>query len=63
MVKTAPSNCFGYKLCLCVGAPCYTECSTPLFRGTKNADKFLAVWRQALLERLVTATSQERSAA
>jgi len=48
MIKAAPANCFGLKIYLCCGKPCYTRCSSPIFTGTKNSDRFLKAWRQAL---------------
>mmetsp|Transcript_38612 Transcript_38612/g.111003 ORF Transcript_38612/g.111003 Transcript_38612/m.111003 type:complete len:270 (-) Transcript_38612:102-911(-) len=48
-IRSAPASFFGLQLCLCCGRPCYTCCSVPVFRGTQNAEIFLAKWREALL--------------
>eukprot|EP00930_Biecheleria_cincta_P099246 TRINITY_DN90885_c0_g1_i1.p1 TRINITY_DN90885_c0_g1~~TRINITY_DN90885_c0_g1_i1.p1 ORF type:complete len:221 (+),score=20.83 TRINITY_DN90885_c0_g1_i1:49-711(+) len=40
-VKVAPANLYGCRSCICLGQPCYVNCSVPLLTGVKNADAFI----------------------
>lgn len=47
-VNTAPFNCFGLKICLICGNPCYTGWGLPFLFGLKNAEKWLSSYKGAV---------------
>jgi len=47
-IMSAPCNCFGLKICLCFGNPCYTQCSLPLLTGVKDPAPFLSAFKYAV---------------
>jgi hypothetical protein len=47
-IYAAPCDCYGLRLCCCIGRPCYEKCACPIAGPLKNGEQFLEHYRGAV---------------